>query len=412
MAIKVDNNVKNQKLTPALYADVFANIPAAGQPGRLFLSTDTDAIYRDNGTSWDLFISQTNVPSGLLPLGLAGQYLRVNSTSPPTALEYFTFDSTVINNTLGYTPLGSIGSFTTNYLPKVSAGNLLTNSNVYDDGTNVGVGTNTPASKFTVQGAIRSDNGVTGYMIMIHDSGFGKIQTYTNTKLYLNELGNDIILGSTGNVSVGTTTAQAKFHVVGNTFFDGNVGIGTNSLTGFNFRIEKEIGGASTAVGSYVTSNVNNTAFLSAWGFATNLGTNASVTSNEIVHFRAAQKTFGAGSIITTQIGFASGSTLTGATSNYSFYSSLASGTNRWNLYMVGTARNYLAGVLTIGTTAPNASAMVQIDSTTQGFLPPRMTSAQRTAIATPAVGLVVYQTDGGVAEGLYVYKSTGWSLL
>jgi hypothetical protein len=40
-----------------------------------------------------------------------------------------------------------------------------------------------------------------------------------------------------------------------------------------------------------------------------------------------------------------------------------------------------------------NASARVQIDSTTQGFLPPRMTTAQINAIATPAEGLQVYNT-------------------
>jgi hypothetical protein len=56
------------------------------------------------------------------------------------------------------------------------------------------------------------------------------------------------------------------------------------------------------------------------------------------------------------------------------------------------------------------ASAKVQIDSTTQGFLPPRMTNAQRTAIATPAVGLMVYCTDA--TEGLYIYKSTGWTFV
>jgi hypothetical protein len=54
-------------------------------------------------------------------------------------------------------------------------------------------------------------------------------------------------------------------------------------------------------------------------------------------------------------------------------------------------------------------SAVLIASSTTKGFLPPRMTSAQRTAIGTPAVGLMVYQTDG--TEGLYIYKSTGWAL-
>jgi hypothetical protein len=50
------------------------------------------------------------------------------------------------------------------------------------------------------------------------------------------------------------------------------------------------------------------------------------------------------------------------------------------------------------------------MDSTTKGFLPPRMTAAQRAAISTPATGLVVYQTDG--VEGLYVYTSSGWKAL
>jgi hypothetical protein len=56
-----------------------------------------------------------------------------------------------------------------------------------------------------------------------------------------------------------------------------------------------------------------------------------------------------------------------------------------------------------------NASAILQADSITKGFLLPRMTAANRTAIATPAVGLMVYQTDGGAAEGIWTNKSTGW---
>lgn len=56
------------------------------------------------------------------------------------------------------------------------------------------------------------------------------------------------------------------------------------------------------------------------------------------------------------------------------------------------------------------ASAKVQIDSTTQGFLPPRQNLAQRTAITSPAIGLMVYQTD--MIEGLYIYKSTGWTFI
>jgi hypothetical protein len=96
----------------------------------------------------------------------------------------------------------------------------------------------------------------------------------------------------------------------------------------------------------------------------------------------------------------------TGATIK-AFNSGLSAASNRWNLYMQGTAANYMAGQVAIGSTTLNASAALQVTSTTQGFLPPRMTTTQRTAIATPATGLIVYQTDG--VEGLWLNTSTGW---
>jgi uncharacterized protein YaiE (UPF0345 family) len=67
-------------------------------------------------------------------------------------------------------------------------------------------------------------------------------------------------------------------------------------------------------------------------------------------------------------------------------------------------------GNVGIGTSSLSTSAILQVDSTTKGFLPPRMTNAQRTAISSPAVGLIVYCTDA--VEGLYVYKSTGWTFV
>jgi hypothetical protein len=67
-------------------------------------------------------------------------------------------------------------------------------------------------------------------------------------------------------------------------------------------------------------------------------------------------------------------------------------------------------GEVSIGTTTTIASSKLTVESTTQGFLPPRMTNAQRLAIANPAVGLMVYCTD--VVEGLYVNKSTGWAFI
>jgi hypothetical protein len=67
-------------------------------------------------------------------------------------------------------------------------------------------------------------------------------------------------------------------------------------------------------------------------------------------------------------------------------------------------------GFAVFGSDTILASAVLQADSTTKGFLPPRMTNAQRSVISSPAVGLMVYCTDA--VEGLYVYKSTGWTLV
>ena len=58
----------------------------------------------------------------------------------------------------------------------------------------------------------------------------------------------------------------------------------------------------------------------------------------------------------------------------------------------------------------PDASAILDARSTTKGFLPPRMTAAQRGAIASPTAGLQVYQTDA--PAGLYLYNGSSWSLV
>jgi hypothetical protein len=55
---------------------------------------------------------------------------------------------------------------------------------------------------------------------------------------------------------------------------------------------------------------------------------------------------------------------------------------------------------------APAASAMLDVSSTTNGLLIPRMTSVQRTAIAAPATGLYVYDTTTG---SFWYFDGTVW---
>lgn len=71
------------------------------------------------------------------------------------------------------------------------------------------------------------------------------------------------------------------------------------------------------------------------------------------------------------------------------------------------TAATVSLAKLGIGTTTPNASALLDMVSVTQGILPPRMTTLQRIAIATPVSALIVYDTD---LQALQIYNGTTWT--
>jgi len=64
------------------------------------------------------------------------------------------------------------------------------------------------------------------------------------------------------------------------------------------------------------------------------------------------------------------------------------------------------SGNVGIGTTTPNTSALLEVSSTTKGFLPPRMTTIQRNAISSPATGLTIYNTDNVQIE---FYSGSVW---
>jgi hypothetical protein len=59
-----------------------------------------------------------------------------------------------------------------------------------------------------------------------------------------------------------------------------------------------------------------------------------------------------------------------------------------------------------------NASAILDLKSTTKGFLLPRMTNAQMRAIPSPAQGLLAFCTDCGTNGDYYFYKGSAWVAL
>jgi len=69
-------------------------------------------------------------------------------------------------------------------------------------------------------------------------------------------------------------------------------------------------------------------------------------------------------------------------------------------------------GQVGIGTSSPDTSSILHLNSNNKGFLPPRMGRYSRLNIASPAIGLLVYQGSGGSPRGFYYYDGDAWVYL
>ena len=171
--------------------------------------------------------------------------------------------------------------------------------------------------------------------------------TYISSNLYV---GTSI---TAANLALGgATIGSHALAVTGNATISGSVGIGTATDARYNLLVNKNITGAVSSYGIYSSGEVQSDATTSAAYFQTFATTAAATfTVGSLAHFYANQSTIGAGSTVTTQYGYLVSSSLTGATNNYGFYGGIAAGSGRYNLYMSGTASNYLAGSLGLGST-------------------------------------------------------------
>ena len=187
------------------------------------------------------------------------------------------------------------------------------------------------------------------------------------------------------------------------------IGIGVTTLTNTSLRARLTLTGTK-AQGIVQDGFVQTTVTNNAVGFTNVLNVVDSVfTLPDYYHFYAYQALPQGSATVTTQSGYVA-QNLYGATNNYGYDGQLNVGsTNIWNLYMRGTAPNYLRGSLGIGSTNINASAALQISSSTQGFLPPIMTTTQKNAISSPATGLVVFDSTLGK---LCVYGGSAWQTI
>ena len=270
--------------------------------------------------------------------------------------------------------------------------------------------------------------GTAGSILGFQTSGVSKGYLYHtgNDLLLLNEVAGSLSLGtnagtratifSTGNFAIGTTTdAGQKLQISGNIQVDNAAGqtsrINT-STTG------KFIVGKSAGNDHFVYDGSTN--YVTILNLSTNM---VAFRDNIVDHNGASYYQFRNGAYI-----FANGQRMridfndqvstnrVGLQLNYgsgahSSYKSFQINDN--SIEKVNIDVNYNFSTLgggTFGTLTPETSAILSASSTTKGFLPPRMTSSQRTAISTPAVGLLVYQTDA--TEGTYEYTSGGWRII
>ena len=337
---------------------------------------------------------------------------RITSLTTTGSSGSATLVSNVLNiPTYTLTGLGGVGgSGTTNKLSKFTAASTIGDSNITDSGTLITLGSQTYVSTGGLgigtstmnNSLLRVVSNITGSVTVAAVVSGGSVQTdvttsanyfqtsatvvasatvatvshYTATQGTFNtgstvtsQYGffvNASLTGATSNYAffsnMGASTGRWSFYSQGtaSNYFAGSLGLGTTTLTGYTLNIGKTITGAVTSYAVNQSGIVQSDVTTATYGYRNNLQTAAAAfTLPSYFHFAATQGTIGSTSAVTNQYGYFVDSTMIGATNNYGFYSNIASGTNRWNLYMNGTANNYMAGNLGIGTSSPDVPLLI-----------------------------------------------------
>lgn len=118
-------------------------------------------------------------------------------------------------------------------------------------------------------------------------------------------------------------------------------------------------------------------------------------------------------------IGYQAGSGIDSSTNQIVIgYTTEGLGSNSTTIGNLSTTGSQIMGAMKVATgtlAAAVASAQLEVTSTTKGFLPPRMTATQASAISSPAEGLMVYVTDTNgtfLAKGWWGYDGAAWQKL
>jgi hypothetical protein len=220
--------------------------------------------------------------------------------------------------------------------------------------------------------------------------------------------------GTSGNTAIGY---RAGYNLTGSGTFIGaqsgfyatsglsNMVIGADAfstalssilLTGSN---NVAIGDQSLNIGSNIGAGNENFNRTVGIGFQAGNGTLDGANDNVSIGYRAGNGTFGINADTMkgkNNIAIGSASRLPALTSDnqITFWTAATGGTGGYNALTRFTGGGWLVNATTSTVTTATASAALEINGVTRGFLPPRLTTGERNAIASPAAGLSVYNSS------------------
>ena len=279
---------------------------------------------------------------------------------------------TRINAKVGY------GTLTTNYVPKATSTTAIGNSQIFDNGTSVGIGTATPSASFKLD--------INGGINALGNNTFNA----TNLTGFSTKIFNTLPSGHHQTVfEANSTNGQFNFrtnsvsqHVSGTgaiVNIDGRLSGGAafnNTQNGLNVISSYDPYGGGSSIPITLSANTSLAAGTNTTG--NGVFTTGTVTGN------------GAGTLygLRSQLS----NTSTGNVTLYGLFVSATGATNNFGVYS-NAGRNYFANQVGVGIINPNASAILDLTSTTQGLGLPSMTTTQQNAIATPRTGLEIYNS-------------------
>ena len=356
-------------------------------------------FFAGNGTSGlntivPYFIGAPNVDAAAL--GFEGRAFNTSTTNPALL-----FSAT---NNAGTATIGNaqvvfgVSNFNTRLLNIYGNGNVLINtttdagfrldvngtarvvSGLSSTGTNY-LGRNYLAANFSINSTGDPNiHKLNNDLIINAGASTQSIYMYANNLVALS-------INSSGNVGIGTSSPSTLFHVAGNITIGGASATTVSST--YNSTTRNQIRYTNGASFEF-HEGVNERVRLAAGG---NLLINTTTDAGYKLDVNGTARFVG-NVTASNFIGFVRSDAFSSANGGFVvFATSGSNGNARFNQFV------------SIGTNSePVASAALDIVSTTKGFLPPRMTTTQKNAIASPAAGLVVYDTT---LAKLCVYTTT-----